>query len=87
LQELSATVFKVRLGEVAPHCRVQQLTSVEQIGWEAALKEIEHQAEHWETPEHGQTGHLIASALLSAVEIARTGGVQCDHPVGGTPRG
>jgi hypothetical protein len=48
-------------------------------GWEAALREIEHQAQHWETPEHGEVGHLIAMALLSAVEIARSGGLRCEH--------
>ena len=50
-----------------------------QIGWDAALLEIEHQAEHWETPDHGQVGYLIAQALRAAVEIARTGGLQCAH--------
>jgi hypothetical protein len=48
-------------------------------GWEAALREIEHQAEHWNTPDHGETGHFIATALLAAVEIARDGGLQCEH--------
>jgi hypothetical protein len=48
-------------------------------GWEAALLEIEHYAEHWETPEHGETGHLIAQALRTAVDIARTGGLRCEH--------
>src|SRR5450759_3366522 len=27
-------------------------------GWLAALEEIEHQALHWDTPDHGPTGHL-----------------------------
>ena len=48
-------------------------------GWEAALLEIEHQAEHWDTPDHGDTGHLIAQALRTAVEIARAGGLNCEH--------
>src|SRR5438105_14823334 len=47
-------------------------------GWEAAMLEIEHQAEHWDTPDHGETGYLIASALRSAVEIARGGGLHCE---------
>lgn len=47
--------------------------------WETALLEIEHQAEHWDTPDHGETGHLIAQALLAAVDIARAGGLQCEH--------
>ena len=49
------------------------------VGWEAALQEIEHQAEHWDTPEHGEVGHLIAEALRSAAEIARAGGLDCEH--------
>ena len=48
-------------------------------GWEAALVEFEHQAEHWDTPDHGETGHLIASALRAAVDIARSGGLRCEH--------
>jgi hypothetical protein len=48
-------------------------------GWEAALLEFEHQAEHWDTPDHRETGHLIASALRAAVDIARSGGLGCEH--------
>jgi hypothetical protein len=48
-------------------------------GWEAALREIEHQALHWDTPEHGDIGRLIAEALRSAVAIARAGGLDCEH--------
>src|SRR5690349_19766325 len=47
-------------------------------GWAAALDELEHQATHWDTPDHGETGHLIAQALRAAVDIARNGGLQCD---------
>jgi hypothetical protein len=54
-------------------------------GWLAALEEIEHQAVHWDTPDHGPTGHLIASALRAAVEIARDGGLQCEHRQGDKP--
>ena len=43
------------------------------------LLELEHQAEHWDTPAHGETGHLIAQALRAAADIARTGGLQCEH--------
>jgi hypothetical protein len=50
-----------------------------QVGWEAALLEIEHQAEHWDTPDHGQVGHLIAEALRAATDIARAGGLHCRH--------
>jgi hypothetical protein len=52
-------------------------------GWEAALREIEHQAEHWDTPEHGDTGRLIAEALRSAADVARAGGLECEHRRGG----
>jgi hypothetical protein len=48
-------------------------------GWEAAMLEFEHQAEHWDTPDHRETGHLIASALRAAVDIARSGGLECEH--------
>jgi hypothetical protein len=51
-------------------------------GWEAALLEVEHQAEHWDTPDHRETGHLIASALRAAVDIARSGGLLCEHRPG-----
>ena len=50
-----------------------------QVGWEAAWLEVEHQAAHWDTPDHGETGHLIAQALRAAVDIARNGGLQCEH--------
>jgi hypothetical protein len=43
------------------------------------MLEFEHQAEHWDTPEHGETGHLIAQALRAAVDIARGGGLDCKH--------
>ncbi|HLZ28708.1 MAG TPA: hypothetical protein VKV73_15445 [Chloroflexota bacterium] len=49
------------------------------VGWEAARREFEHQAEHWDTPDHGETGHLIAQALRAAVDIAQTGGLRCAH--------
>jgi hypothetical protein len=48
-------------------------------GWDAALREIEHQAEHWATPDHRELGVLIAEALRSAVAIARGGGLVCEH--------
>ena len=49
------------------------------VGWRAAMLEFEHQAEHWDTPKHGETGHLIAQALRAAVDIARAGGLKCEH--------
>jgi hypothetical protein len=54
-------------------------------GWEAARLEFEHQAEHWDTPDHGETGHLIATALRAAVDIAQSGGLRCEHRGGGLP--
>ena len=48
-------------------------------GWEAALREIEHQAEHWATPDHRELGVLIAETLRSAAAIARGGGLACEH--------
>jgi hypothetical protein len=54
-------------------------------GWEAAMLEFEHQAEHWDTPDHGETGHLIASALRAAVDIAQSGGLRCEHRRGSLP--
>jgi hypothetical protein len=59
--------------------RSPAFTTGTQVGWAAALLEIEHQAEHWETPDHGQVGSLIAQALRAAVDIARTGGLRCEH--------
>jgi len=61
----------------------QEAPASERAGWEAALEEIEHQAMHWDSPDHGQTGHLIGEALRAAVHIARAGGLHCEHrPVG-----
>jgi hypothetical protein len=41
-----------------------------QGSWEAALQEIEHLAQHWDTPDHSETGHLIAQALCAAARLA-----------------
>ena len=68
--------------------RIPNLREGAGVGWEAALLEIEHQAEHWDTADHGETGHLIAEALHSAraaVEIARAGGLKCEHRQGVAP--
>jgi hypothetical protein len=56
-----------------------QFSAEAKIGFEAALREVDHHAEHWDTPDHGSTGHLIAEALRSSVEIARRGGLECKH--------
>ena len=55
------------------------------VGWEAVRQEFEHQAEHWDTPDHGETGHLIAAALRAAVDIAQSGGLRCEHRGGSMP--
>ena len=54
-------------------------------GWAAARLELEHQAEHWDTPDHGETGHLIATALRAAIDIAQSGGLRCEHRGFGPP--
>ncbi len=56
-----------------------QFRAGRQVGWDDALAEIEHQAEHWATPDHGRVGQLIAEALRAAVTIARGGGLRCEH--------
>jgi len=55
------------------------LSQEAQIGWEAALLEIEHQAEHRATSEHADVGLIIAGALRSAAQIARAGGLRREH--------
>ncbi len=60
----------------------QSSHAVGTAGWEAAMLEFEHQADHWDTPDHRETGRLIASALRAAVDIARTGGLACEHRPG-----
>ena len=54
-------------------------TSARSSGWESALQEMEHQAEHWDTPDHGEIGYFIAQSLRAAVDIARAGGLDCEH--------
>ena len=64
-------------------------TDARSSGWESALQELEHQAEHWDTPDHGEIGFFIAQSLRAAVDIARAGGLDCEHQpkpvVGQTP--
>jgi hypothetical protein len=50
-----------------------------QLGWEAALREMHHQAQHLEA-----RGALRgAVTLYDAIRIARSGGLQCEeHPAG-----
>ena len=38
--------------------------------------ETEHQAEHWNAPAHG---YLIAWAVRASADIARDGGLTCEH--------
>src|SRR3989442_5058834 len=56
-----------------------RLQSSKGVGWKAAMLEFEHQAAHWDTPDHGETGHLIGQALRAAVDIARSCGLHCAH--------
>jgi hypothetical protein len=44
-------------------------------GWQAALRELEHQATHLEIDGKPDA----ADALFTAVEITRAGGLQCEH--------
>ena len=53
---------------------MQRKTDV-QTGWDAALKEIEHQAEHLE--ERGERS--AAEILREVVRVARAGGLNCEH--------
>ena|SRR5579864_2777230 len=71
-------------GEASP-TRSRRFRPDAGVGWRAAMLEFEHQAEHWDTPEHGETGHLIAQALRTAVDIARGGGLKCEHRVDTQP--
>ena len=52
-----------------------ELNTEQKAGWEAALKEIEHQAWH-----HEQLGARGAAEILrEAVRVARAGGLGCEH--------
>ena len=52
-----------------------ELNTEHKAGWEAALKEMEHQAEHFE--QRGARG--AADILREAVRVARAGGLNCEH--------
>ena len=52
-----------------------ELNTEHKAGWEAALREIEHQAYHLQ--ERGARG--AAEILREAVRIARAGGLNCEH--------
>jgi hypothetical protein len=48
-------------------------------GWEAALRELQHQAVHLEA----RGAHRAAVTLYDAIRIARAGGLTCeDHSTG-----
>jgi triphosphoribosyl-dephospho-CoA synthetase len=60
--------------ENAPLAASQDNTFV-QAGWEAALRELQHQATHLEA-----RGALRAAVTLyDAIRIARAGGLNCEH--------
>ena len=48
-------------------------------GWEEALRELAHLAEHYARPANGEEGQLIARGLRDAILILRTGGLVCEH--------
>ena len=52
----------------------QDNTSV-QPGWEAALRELQHQATHLEA----RGAIRAAVTLYDAIRIARAGGLDCEH--------
>jgi hypothetical protein len=46
-----------------------------QAGWEAALRELQHQATHLES----RGAVRAAVTLYDAIRIARAGGLSCEH--------
>jgi hypothetical protein len=57
------------------HSHAAQHNTFVQPGWEAALREIQHQAIHLES-----RGALRAAVTLyDAIRIARAGGLNCEH--------
>ena len=46
-----------------------------QAGWEAALRELQHQAAHLEA----RGAVRAAVTLYDAIRIARAGGLDCEH--------
>jgi hypothetical protein len=56
-----------------------ELNTEARAGWDAALRELEHLAEHWARPANGEEGEIIARGLRDAALILRTGGLVCEH--------
>ena len=50
-------------------------------GWEEALRELAHLAEHYARPINGEEGQLIARGLRDAILILRAGGLICEHTI------
>jgi hypothetical protein len=48
-------------------------------GWQAALRELEHLAEHYARPVNGKYGQMAAGVLRDVLLILRTGGLVCEH--------
>jgi hypothetical protein len=48
-------------------------------GWEEALRELAHLAEHYARPVNGEEGQIIARGLRDVILILRTGGLVCEH--------
>ena len=57
------------------HLEAAQDNSFVQAGWEAALREIQHQATHLEA----RGAVRAAVTLYDAIRIARAGGLNCEH--------
>jgi hypothetical protein len=48
-------------------------------GWEEALRELAHLAEHYARPANGEEGQIIARGLRDVILILRAGGLVCEH--------
>ena len=57
------------------HLEAAQDNTFVQAGWEAALREFQHQATHLET----RGAVRAAVTLYDAIRIARAGGLNCEH--------
>ena len=57
------------------HLEAAQDNTFVQAGWEAALRELQHQAAHLES----RGAVRAAVTLYDAIRIARAGGLSCEH--------
>jgi len=49
------------------------------VGWDAALRELQHQAQHLEA----RGAHRAAVTLYDVIRIARLGGLDCEEHAAG----